>query len=156
MQSHNPCNHWPDMKPPTAAHFTLSTLLKNETSHQTQRPKHCARAHAPPHCLTLHFDTTNRKHTLSRVKHTTGGAGRDRTDDPRLAKPMLSQLSYSPISDFSRRTRLINMVGLVGFEPTTPALSRRCSNQLSYRPSYTARETSFTSCSRLFLFSDNR
>ena len=26
------------------------------------------------------------------------------------------------------------VVGLVGFEPTTPALSRRCSNQLSYRP----------------------
>jgi hypothetical protein len=25
-------------------------------------------------------------------------------------------------------------VGLVGFEPTTPALSRRCSNRLSYRP----------------------
>ena len=30
------------------------------------------------------------------------------------------------------RTR--NLVGLVGLEPTTPALSRRCSNQLSYRP----------------------
>ena len=29
------------------------------------------------------------------------------------------------------------LVGLVGLEPTTPALSRRCSNQLSYRPSYT-------------------
>ena len=28
-----------------------------------------------------------------------------------------------------------NLVGLVGLEPTTPALSRRCSNQLSYRPS---------------------
>ena len=27
-----------------------------------------------------------------------------------------------------------NVVGLVGFEPTTPALSRRCSNRLSYRP----------------------
>ena len=27
------------------------------------------------------------------------------------------------------------MVGLVGFEPTPPALSRRCSNRLSYRPS---------------------
>ena len=26
------------------------------------------------------------------------------------------------------------LVGLVGFEPTTPALSTRCSNQLSYRP----------------------
>ena len=28
----------------------------------------------------------------------------------------------------------VGMVGLVGLEPTTPALSRRCSNQLSYRP----------------------
>ena len=36
---------------------------------------------------------------------------------------MLSQLSYTP-----------RVVGLVGFEPTTPALSRRCSNRLSYRP----------------------
>ena len=26
------------------------------------------------------------------------------------------------------------MVGLDGLEPSTPALSRRCSNQLSYRP----------------------
>jgi hypothetical protein len=26
------------------------------------------------------------------------------------------------------------MVGLVGLEPTTPALSTQCSNQLSYRP----------------------
>ena len=26
------------------------------------------------------------------------------------------------------------LVGLVGLEPTTPALSTRCSNQLSYRP----------------------
>ena len=29
---------------------------------------------------------------------------------------------------------LTRLVGLVGFEPTTPALSRRCSNRLSYRP----------------------
>src|SRR6185437_3751866 len=28
------------------------------------------------------------------------------------------------------------MVGLDGFEPSTPALSRRCSNQLSYRPAW--------------------
>ncbi len=28
-----------------------------------------------------------------------GGASRDRTDDPRLAKPMLSQLSYGPKLD---------------------------------------------------------
>ncbi len=32
------------------------------------------------------------------------------------------------------RMDLIWLVGLVGFEPTTPALSRRCSNRLSYRP----------------------
>jgi hypothetical protein len=54
-----------------------------------------------------------------------GGGERDRTDDPLLAKQVLSQLSYTPE----------RMVGLVGFEPTTPALSRRCSNRLSYRPS---------------------
>lgn len=53
---------------------------------------------------------------------TRGGADRVRTDDPRLAKPVLCQLSYSPVS----------VVGQVGFEPTTPALSRRCSNRLSY------------------------
>lgn len=62
-----------------------------------------------------------------------GGGRRDRTDDPLLAKQVLSQLSYAPIQrhpGFSAR----QLVGLVGFEPTTPALSRRCSNRLSYRP----------------------
>ena len=58
-----------------------------------------------------------------------GGGERDRTDDILLAKQALSQLSYTPISCIAEY-----LVGLVGFEPTTPALSRRCSNQLSYRP----------------------
>ena len=31
-------------------------------------------------------------------------------------------------------SRLQKLVGLVGLEPTTPALSTRCSNQLSYSP----------------------
>ena len=35
-----------------------------------------------------------------------GGAGRDRTDDLRLAKPALSQLSYSPFSGSRSRSRL--------------------------------------------------
>ena len=30
----------------------------------------------------------------------------------------------------------MSVVGLDGFEPSTPALSRRCSNQLSYRPAW--------------------
>ena len=53
-----------------------------------------------------------------------GGGERDRTDDLLLAKQALSQLSYTPDE----------LVGLVGFEPTTPRLSSVCSNQLSYRP----------------------
>jgi hypothetical protein len=71
-----------------------------------------------------------------------GGGERDRTDDLLLAKQALSQLSYTPDK---------NLVGLDGFEPSTPALSRRCSNQLSYRPSESescgacARGQSFTS-----------
>ena len=53
-----------------------------------------------------------------------GGGERDRTDDPLLAKQVLSQLSYTPYM----------LVGLGGFEPPTPRLSSVCSNQLSYRP----------------------
>ncbi len=52
------------------------------------------------------------------------GDGRTRTDDPLLAKQVLSQLSYAP----SRHP----VVGQGGFEPPTPRLSSVCSNQLSY------------------------
>ena len=38
---------------------------------------------------------------------------------------------YFPARTFATRHK---MVGKVGFEPTTYALSRRCSNQLSYMP----------------------
>ena len=51
-----------------------------------------------------------------------GGDSRVRTDDLRLARAALSQLSYIP------------MVGLGGFEPPTSRLSGVRSNQLSYRP----------------------
>ena len=53
-----------------------------------------------------------------------GGDEGTRTPGPRLAKAMLSQLSYIPSLP----------VGLKGLEPLTPALSAQCSNQLSYRP----------------------
>ena len=46
-----------------------------------------------------------------------GGANRDRTDDPLLAKQVLSQLSYSPL--------FRSLVGLDGFEPSTPRLIKR-------------------------------
>ena len=39
-----------------------------------------------------------------------------------------------PPTETSQVPSARQLVGLVGFEPTTPALSRRCSNRLSYRP----------------------
>ncbi len=60
----------------------------------------------------------------SRKDH--GGADRDRTDDLRLTKPALSQLSYSPSP--------VQVVGLGRFELPTSRLSGGRSNQLSYRP----------------------
>jgi|SRR5688572_8849635 hypothetical protein len=65
-----------------------------------------------------------------------GGANRDRTGDLLLAKQALSQLSYGPCLSKSRSSvgSCFLVVGLGGLEPPTPALSRRCSNQLSYRP----------------------
>ena len=81
----------------------------------------------------------------------TGGASRDRTDDPLLAKQVLSQLSYGPFR--GRRTeyrgqtdqerQLLSsvlclpsseLVGLGGLEPPTSPLSGVRSNHLSYRP----------------------
>ena len=61
-----------------------------------------------------------------------GGARRDRTDDLKLAKLPLSQLSYGPKLD-AQSSRAM-MVGLGGFEPPTSRLSSARSNQLSYRP----------------------
>ncbi len=61
-----------------------------------------------------------------------GGAERDRTVDPLLAKQVLSQLSYSPIA-FSI-SESWKMVGLGRFELPTSPLSGVRSNQLSYRP----------------------
>ena len=57
-----------------------------------------------------------------------GGAERDRTADPLLAKQVLSQLSYSPILGACGK------VGLGRFELPTSPLSGVRSNQLSYRP----------------------
>ena len=60
------------------------------------------------------------------------GADRDRTCDPRVANAMLSQLSYSPFNIWCNSYSY--KVGLGRLELPTPALSERCSNQLSYKP----------------------
>ena len=72
----------------------------------------------------------------TRLRHQIGGAERDRTADPLLAKQVLSQLSYSPISLVETDEAMLrgDMVGLGRLELPTPRLSSVCSNQLSYRP----------------------
>ena len=56
-----------------------------------------------------------------------GGANRDRTDDLKLAKLALSQLSYGPVV-------VEILVGLGRLELPTSRLSSARSNQLSYKP----------------------
>jgi hypothetical protein len=69
-----------------------------------------------------------------------GGAERDRTVDPLLAKQVLSQLSYSPLK-IRLTDRRDKVVGLGRFELPTSPLSGVRSNQLSYRPDSTAPDT---------------
>jgi hypothetical protein len=80
----------------------------------------------------------------------TGGADRARTDDPLLAKQVLSQLSYSPPSELwivdyqlpdpstsqstIRNLKPPTLVGLGRVELPTSRLSGVRSNHLSYRP----------------------
>ena len=73
------------------------------------------------------------------------GANRDRTDNLRLARAVLSQLSYSPLllnKGFPVNIRLLTRpsVGLSGVEPLTSRLSGVRSNHLSYRPSFQTRK----------------
>ena len=74
-----------------------------------------------------------------------GGASRDRTDDLKLAKLALSQLSYGPFwSELGERKAARQaaqtaptMVGLGRLERPTSPLSGVRSNHLSYRPGST-------------------
>ena len=48
-------------------------------------------------CIATHDSSAKEEETVAKKVAGPGGAGRDRTDDLRLAKPALSQLSYSPL-----------------------------------------------------------
>ena len=64
-----------------------------------------------------------------------GGANRDRTDDLKLAKLALSQLSYGPVALDDRVDEIVEeVVGLGRLELPTSRLSSARSNQLSYKP----------------------
>ena len=67
------------------------------------------------------------------------GDGEIRTLDPLLARQVLSQLSYAPISSGPLLNRLFFStppMGLSGLEPPTSRLSGVRSNRLSYKPGY--------------------
>ena len=98
----------------------------------------------------LYFLQKTKPSTVSLDTNRFGGAERDRTADPLLAKQVLSQLSYSPISSIAQDNpgsatfRVCRpfptpiyqkqMVGPGRLELPTPRLSSVCSNQLSYGP----------------------
>ena len=70
--------------------FTSSVLLKNNRYHWFLETR--SKQRAAPLASALY----PRQH-IPRGAPLFGGAGRDRTDDPLLAKQVLSQLSYSPV-----------------------------------------------------------
>ena len=124
----------------TNRHTLLLQIVKEQPMHQpklaTSSPVKNQNQKNPLRTrLAMIFDLgppANHLRPATPASNSIGGGERDRTDDLMLAKHALSQLSYTPrLTPLSLGPRL---VGLGGFEPPTPALSRRCSNQLSYRP----------------------
>ena len=94
-------------------------------------------------CQRTSSESLNRVLVNAAQRPKIGGADRDRTDDLRLAKPALSQLSYSPLllensaaAPQSREAGVAqsDMVGLARLELATSPLSGVRSNHLSYRP----------------------
>ena len=117
-----------------AAHSTLWTQKAIRLSKSAD-----ARGDAAPACFGpgVPEERAFKHHARLPSKHgalDSGGADRVRTDDLRLAKPALSQLSYSPDPMTPEDSLGWSVVGLGRFELPTSRLSGGRSNQLSYRP----------------------
>src|SRR6266571_6881854 len=80
---------------PVVCHFTSCVLLKNHRTSLGPDPKIRSKRSS----LTSSLCFTD----LGLLRPPLGGADRNRTDDPLLAKQVLSQLSYSPVLS-GRRT----------------------------------------------------
>ena len=99
--------------------------------------------------VTLQFSLTS-NFRFSRIKpkrciapRGAGGGRRIRTDGILLAKQALYQLSYTPVppGGVLRRAAREGLVGLTRVELVTSSLSGTRSNQLSYKPVVSGRET---------------
>ena len=84
------------LRPPESSCAPRSAPEPDSHCHKDQHPARTP--HAPlPRPRTPSTPNPNRNHDKTTQAHTrTGGGGRDRTDDPLLAKQVLSQLSYAP------------------------------------------------------------
>ena len=89
-------------------------------------------------------------------KRKTGGGERDRTDDLKLAKLALSQLSYAPDNLVGAGLSHTRVVGLGRLELPTSRLSGVRSNHLSYRPSRLAPTARLSTHGRLASFGTER
>ena len=111
----------------------LSKQIPSFTMSISKTPALCKAAK-----LVTEVSTAKRRNTTLSWN---GGARRDRTDDLKLAKLPLSQLSYGPVSPNITEANPLGptsiMVGLGRFELPTSRLSSARSNQLSYKPGTT-------------------
>ena len=136
----------PRLSAPRHPPCTLSSLTKLEhsfpgesyRSYPIQLSKSSIEDHWDP-CFSRNASRrpSRRNHAshepADRLLKEPGGADRVRTDDLRLARAALSQLSYSPFRGPLTRAPG-GLVGLGRFELPTSRLSGVRSNQLSYRP----------------------
>ena len=77
--------------------FTQCNSLSNNRTPLLSSARHVALSNTIPEgiCSKVSF-FSSKKFTFEQQTKRVGGADRDRTDDPLLAKQVLSQLSYSP------------------------------------------------------------
>ena len=76
--------------------------------------------------------------TVSLDTNRFGGAERDRTADPLLAKQVLSQLSYSPSSSITRRLIQVRQQSAPAIPINSQSITRKCKwwarEDLNFRP----------------------
>ncbi len=114
---------------------SLEEIGRHAPRHRLKTHSQCQRSGQIPQTADkrrnsfLHPGVSLRRNGGSR-RRKAGGASRDRTDDLKLAKLALSQLSYGPQQNQAA------MVGRGGVEPPTSRLSGVRSNHLSYRPPF--------------------